>query len=89
MTENTWRLVLNPEPDGFGFLYGRLEVADGTSHTVNVMPPIAEWRGDMKMDGAYAPHPTDWVVYVDGEKIARVARRDDLASAIGRRLLAR
>lgn len=76
------KLSLKSEPDGFGFIYGTL--SDGGEHTwrVDIMPPLPCWRGDMKMQGSFAPHATDWVVYLDGDEIARVQRREDLQPAI-------
>ena len=70
------RLELKPMPDGFGFLYGQLHVGDD-SYRVDIMPPEPEWRGDIKMQERL-PHPTDWVVYVNGDEIARVRKREDI-----------
>jgi hypothetical protein len=75
-------LKLKPEPDGLGFIYGTADVGDGYLYRVNIMPPLPYWRGDIKMDGEFAPHATDWVVYLDGEEIARVRAREDLEAAI-------
>jgi len=82
----TRRLSLNARPDGFGYLYGTVRDDAGQSHDVNIMPPIAHWHGDLKLSGNGAPHPTDWVVYLDGEEIARGRDRDDLKAAIIKRL---
>ncbi len=88
MPDDTPRLVLNSEPDGFGFIYGQLVAADGESYRVDIMPPADQWRGDMKpSDGL--PHPTDWIVHLDGEEIARVRRREDIADAAAQRLTQR
>ena len=83
------RLELKPEPDGFGYLYGQLFAPDGIVYRVDIMPPVAMWRGDIKLTGAGAPHPTDWVIFANGEEIARVRRREDLADAVSSRLLER
>ena len=77
-------LRLKPMPDGFGLIYGEL-VAGDTHYRVDIMPPESEWDGDFKLDG-FPPHPTDWVVYVDGEEITRVRKRGDLAEATIRAL---
>lgn len=98
LIERLWRLArkraepqlivlkLKPEPDGFGFLYGTVSDRHGTVHRVDIMPPVAEWRGDIKM-AEHGPHATDWVVYADGMEIARVRRREELPSGIGGWLL--
>ena len=75
------RLKLKPAPDGFGFLYGQLFAPDGAVAHVDVLPPVGEWRGNMKL-ADYPPHATDWIVYADGEEIARVARREDLVDTL-------
>jgi len=75
-------LVLKPEPDGFGFLYGTITDARGNSRRVDIMPPLPCWRGDVKLDGRSAPHPSHWVTYLDGEEVARVGRRDELEAAL-------
>lgn len=77
------RLELKPQPDGFGFVYGQLFAADGEVYRVDIMPPAGEWSGDLKPSGDL-PHPTDWVIHVDGEEIARVQRRADIHDAITR-----
>ena len=71
-------LQLKPEPDGYGFIYGELRCGN-SYHTVNIMPPASEWRGDIKLDHA-PPHETDWVLYFDGEEVAPVRKRDDIAA---------
>ena len=78
-------LKLSPNPDGYGFHYGTVDV-DGEVLRVNVLPPIALWKGDMKLP-KYQPHETDWIVFVNGEEIARVRRREDLGELVHQRLL--
>ena len=80
------RLALKSEPDGYGFIYGQVFAADGEVYRVDIMPPIVEWRGDHKHDD-YPPNATDWVVYLDGVEIARVARRDQLQTAVTTKLI--
>ena len=58
-------LKLKLQPDGFGFIYGTYQRDDETV-SVNIMPPLPHWSGDMKLEGIGAPHATDWVVYIDG-----------------------
>jgi hypothetical protein len=86
---NPYRLMLKPEPDGMGFLYGSITDTAGNSHRVDIMPPIAFWRGSLKPEGDSAPHPSDWVIYVDGSEIARVSKRGDIEPVIARQLSAR
>ena len=87
MTGKT-RLVLKGAPDGFGYLYGQLIAADGTITRVDILPPASEWRGDMKPSNGL-PHLTDWIVYADGEEIARVSRRENLVDVLATLRLAR
>lgn len=44
-------LQLNARPDGYGFLYGMARLTDGTRYRVNVLPPLGQWRGDVKLEG--------------------------------------
>lgn len=75
------QLSLKPEPDGFGFIYGTLITEEGEVYRVDIMPPANEWSGSMKPSGGL-PHPTDWVIHLDGDEIARVRRRDDIVQAV-------
>ena len=77
-------LQLSREPDEFGFYYGMASLGDAFCR-VNVMPPVAFWTGAQKLNG-YEPDPECWVVYTDGEEIARVKRREELAAAMLPRL---
>lgn len=64
------KLHLKTRPDGYGYIYGVWQ--DGEhSIRVDIMPPRAHWVGDMMLPDR-PPHQTDWVVYADGEEIARV-----------------
>jgi hypothetical protein len=74
------QLDLNPRPDGMGWIYGMLYDDNGNSYRVNIMPPQGEWNGHFPPGPEYTPHATDWVVYIDGEEIARVAKRDDITA---------
>ncbi len=69
-------LDLRPEPDCMGYLYGRLLLPDGDSRRVDVLPPRPFWRGQNEPSGL---DPTQWIIYVDGEEIARVERREEIA----------
>jgi hypothetical protein len=48
---------------------------------VNVLPPTAEWRGQLYLQDLQ-PHETDWLIFVDGQEVARARRRDDLLEAL-------
>jgi Flp pilus assembly pilin Flp len=74
------KLKLSAEPDGFGFFYGWVE-RDGEHVRVDVLPPQHLWRGDIKLEG-HKPDPKAWVIYLDGEELARVERREDLAAVL-------
>lgn len=74
------RLTIKPRPDAFGFLYGEVVIGD-VVHRLNIMPPAHEWQGDIMLEG-FAPHATDWVVYVDGEELARVRSCDDVEATV-------
>ena len=63
---------LAPEPDGYGFIYGKVWDEQGAIHDVNILPPVSEWRGHTRLSG-FEPHARDWILYLDGAEIARVA----------------
>ena len=73
MANDRVKLDLNPVPDAYGFIYGQAH-RDTDYHNVNVLPPKHRWQGQFKLDG-YEPHETDWILYVDGEEVARVQER--------------
>lgn len=64
------KLHLKIRPDGYGYIYGVWQEGE-RSVRVDIMPPRAHWDGDMMLPDR-PPHETDWVVYADGEEIARV-----------------
>lgn len=63
---------LSERPDGYGFFYGHAE-KDGQTVNVNILPPKEKWDGDTKLEG-FEPEPGQWIVYADGEEIARLER---------------
>lgn len=65
-----YQLHLNERPDGTGFFYGTFRDETDSSHRVDVMPPRDIWSGDFNAEAA---HPTDWVVYLDGEEVQRAS----------------
>lgn len=79
------RLELKPEQDGMGYFYGTLDVGADHVYRVDVLPPLSEPRPYFVMTSERM-HPTDWIIYLDGEEIARVAARADIEAAVIRRL---
>jgi hypothetical protein len=57
------RVILKPEPDGMGYLYGEAVSADGERFSVYILPPRNAWHGD---DMSNEIDPTKWVVYIGG-----------------------
>lgn len=74
------KVQFNALPDGYGFLYGTATNGDETIH-VNVIPPKAEWDGDMVLQG-YEPEDGKYQVLVEGEVVAKVERREDIGQAV-------
>ena len=75
------QIKLKPMPDGFGFLYGEAVDARGETRRINIMPPLTHWRGDIKLDKS-GPHPSEWVLYVDGDEVGRAASRGEIHTAL-------
>jgi hypothetical protein len=75
--------ALKPMPDGFGYIYGIHTADDGTTTRVDILPPLSDWRGDIKPGQI---DPVQWILYADGVEIARVSRRDDIATAVAGKL---
>jgi hypothetical protein len=46
---------LAPEPDGYGFIYGKVWDEQGAIHDVNILPPASLWRGQTMLKG-FEPH---------------------------------
>ena len=64
-------IALKPEPDGLGYRYGTATRADGATWRIDIIPPEPAWRGQIKQTGQFAPHASDYVLYVDGQEVAR------------------
>lgn len=73
MTMSETKFVLKDTPDGFGFIYGVYRDGED-SHRVDILPPINHWNGDIQLSG-YKPHKTDWILFIDGEEVARATSR--------------
>ena len=52
---------------------------------MDIMPPKSYWQGDL-MPTANPPHETDWVIYCDGDELARVRNEDDIDRVIVQQL---
>ncbi len=78
-------LDLNPVPDAYGFIYGQARLGDQL-FDVNVLPPKSEWRGQFKLDG-YVSAEHDWIVYVDGEEVARAPTAAAVQDALSKALI--
>ena len=46
------------------------------------MPPLSEWRGDLKMTGEHGPHDTLWRAYIDGEFAAEALTRTEVEARL-------
>jgi hypothetical protein len=74
------KVEFNARPDGYGFIYGKAKRGDEIID-VNVIPPKAEWDGDMVLKG-YEPEDGNYQVLVEGEVVARVEKREDIGQAV-------
>jgi hypothetical protein len=72
------QLRLNSEQDGMGYFYGQYKTDDGNVIRVDILPPKSEPKPFFVMALPPEQHTTDWIVYANGEEIARVKRREDL-----------
>ena len=72
---------LAPKPDGYGFIYGKVWDEEGAIHDVNILPPAAEWCGQSRLAG-FEPHASDWILYLDGEEIARLRSGAELERTV-------
>ena len=74
-------LTLYDRPDAYGWLYGSYVSPMGEHVRVDIMPPASHWAGDIQLEG-YEPHATEWVLYAEGEEIARVTERAAIEAAV-------
>ncbi len=80
-------LKLSREQDGTGYYYGHYATADGGSVRIDVLPPANEPKPHFVVSLPKEQHATQWIVYADGEEIARVERRTDLQTLDIERIL--
>jgi hypothetical protein len=76
-------LTMKPEQDGMGYFYGEYIGVDGTRVRVDVLPPRSHPKPYFVMTTDQM-HETDWIIYANGDEVARARRRDE----IERRLVA-
>lgn len=81
------KLSLKPEQDGMGYFYGKYTTDTGEVLRVDVLPPRSHPKPHYVTAFPEGQHDTDWIVYANGQEIARVARRDDLDGLDVQRLL--
>ena len=80
------KLELKSDQDGMGFWYGSCLDHEGKRRRVDILPPKSEPRPHFVISHSLM-HETDWIVYLDGEEIGRVRKRDEVDRIIQRRLL--
>ena len=79
------KLELKSDQDGMGFWYGSCLDHEGKRRRVDILPPKSEPRPHFVISHSLM-HETDWIVYLDGEEIARLSRRDEAQAAITKHL---
>lgn len=74
-------LTLKPEQDGMGYFYGEWVADDGTRVRVDVLPPLSHPIPYFvaTTDGM---HETDWIIFANGDEVARVRDRSALEGAL-------
>jgi hypothetical protein len=75
---------LSQRVDGFGFIRGEARKGDTVVH-VNMLPPEPLWAGSIMLE-EHQPDPKMWLVFADGELIAKIARQEDVGAALAQRL---
>ena len=77
------RLDLKPEQEGLGFFYGQYHQGDGRSLRVDVLPPKSfDHSIYVNASAKEDMHETDWIIYADGEEVARATKRSDVDGAL-------
>lgn len=76
LSGNAGKVELKPEPDGLGFFYGSYFDEHGRQFRLDVMPPRELWTGDVGEQAA----SDSWIVYVNGEELARAPAIDGLST---------
>jgi hypothetical protein len=75
---------LSQRVDGFGFIRGEARKG-GTVVHVNMLPPEPLWAGSIMLE-EHQPDPKMWLVFADGELIAKIARLEDVGAALAQLL---
>ncbi len=95
MSEWTVELKKKPggegyDPDGCGYIYGDVVHKDGTRLGVNILQPLKVRRsqiGYMLIPMEDEEPNDDWIVYLDGEEIARIKTIEALEGDFVRKLI--
>ena len=74
-------LTLKPEQDGMGYFYGQYITDDGEHVRVDVLPPKSHPKPDFLVT-TEGMHETDWIIFADGEEVARVPARAAVEAAL-------
>jgi hypothetical protein len=77
-------IKLSQRVDGFGFIRGEARKGDTVVH-VNMLPPEPLWTGSIMLE-EHQPDPEMWLVFADGELIAKIARQEDVGAALAQLL---
>lgn len=81
----TYRFELKPEQDGLGYFYGRFDMGD-ESYRIDILPPSTQPR-PFFLEANTAADLALWIVYVNGEEIARVPTREEIEALLVSRLV--
>ena len=76
---------MKPMQDGQGFFYGRFDAGD-ESFRIDILPPSSHPRPYYVTPNP-AADPEMWTIFINGEEIARIKRREDVPRLLVTRLL--
>lgn len=82
-----YKLTISAEQDGMGYFYGTFDAGGEHVYRVDILPPASEPRPYFVL-GNERMHPTEWIIFLDGEEVARVCRRDDIEPALANHIAA-
>lgn len=75
-------LTLRPDQDGMGYFYGDYRTDAGERLRVNVLPPRSHPRPSYVLVANEEADARQWIIYVNGEEVARVDDRAAIAAAL-------
>jgi len=81
------KLTLSDMQDGMGFFYGTFTDDYGHSVRVDVLPPKSHPRPYFVLDTNERQHDTAWLIFLGGEEVAHVSRREDIEKIVSQKLL--